>query len=89
MHVDVYDTYVHTTEGNLLHFDVLLPSGNGERAVDYARKWLQSIGMNIDVIRQDHCRFCHTEAANPEVQQQVEQHGYFILQMEGCPSPVI
>lgn len=88
MNVDVYDTHVHTTEGHLLHFDVLLPSGSGERATEYAREWLQNIGMNIDRITLDQCRFCHTEAANPEVQRQLEMSGYFILQMEGCPSPI-
>jgi hypothetical protein len=87
MNTDVYDTYVHTTNGEQLHFDVLLPSGNGERAVEYARKWLQHIGIDIVKIRQDNCRYCHTEAANPEVQRQIEKDGYFILQMEGCPCP--
>ena len=89
MKVDVYDTYAYTSEGDLLHFDVLLPSSNGERAADYAREWLQNIGINIDRINQDQCRFCHTEAANPEVKKQVKKHGYFILQMEGCPCPAI
>jgi len=89
MNVDVYDTYAHTTGGTLLHFDVLLLSGNGGRAVEYAQEWLQSIGVNIDKIRQDNCRYCHTEAANPEMQQHVRKHGYFILQMEGCPCPAI
>jgi hypothetical protein len=45
--------------------------------------------MNVDSIRQNHCRFCHTGTANQEIKQQVEMHGYYILQMEGCPSPAM
>lgn len=88
MNVDVYDTYAHTTGGHQLHFDVLLPSGNAERITEYAHEWLQSIGVSIDSITLDQCRFCHTETANPEVQRQLETNGYFILQMEGCLSPI-
>lgn len=88
MNVDVYDTHAHTTDGQVLHFDVLLPSGSGERALEYAREWLQSIGIGIDRITLDQCRFCHSEAATPEVQRQLESKGYFILQMEGCPAPI-
>ena len=45
MNVDVYDTHAHTTDGQVLHFDVLLPTGSGAKALEYAREWLQSIGM--------------------------------------------
>lgn len=75
VNVDVYDMYAHTTEGHLLHFGVLLPSGNGEWTVDYAREQLQSIGMNVDSIRQNHYRFCHTGTASQVIK----------LQVEGCP----
>ena len=69
MNVDVYDTHAHTTDGQVLHFDVLLPSGSGAKALEYAREWLQSIGIGIDRITLDQCRFCHSEAATPEVQR--------------------
>jgi Domain of unknown function (DUF2024) len=90
MKVDVYDTYVHTYDGHRLHFDVFLPAGCGarcnEKAADYARAWLRSIGMNPERIQLELCRYCHSEAVSPEVSTQLETQGYFILKMEGCPS---
>ncbi len=87
MKIDVYDTYVRTTEGKLLHFDVLLPAGQGDKAAEFARAWLRSIGVASDDVTQESCDFCHSQAANPALQGHIERHGYFILQMEGCPSP--
>jgi hypothetical protein len=84
----MYDTYVQTTEDELLHFDVLLPSGEGDKATRHARDWLQSIGRNPDVITLEKCAYCHTETATPEIERQIDEYGYFILQMEGCPAPI-
>jgi hypothetical protein len=88
MQIDVFDTYVTTTDGKRLHFDVFLPSGKqGGDAQQYAKEWLESIGIKMNDIRQESCAYCHSEAASPRVQQHIEQHGYYIYQMEGCPSP--
>lgn len=90
MNVDVYDTYALTEDGHRLHFDVFLPAGCGahcdEKAANIARTWLRSIGINPDRIELEQCRFCHTEAVNPAVSEQLELQGWFILPMEGCPS---
>lgn len=89
MQIDVFDTYVTTTDGKRLHFDVFLPSGKQQEglAQQYAKEWLESIGVQPQDVRQESCTYCHSEAANPKVQQHIEQHGHFIYQMEGCPSP--
>jgi len=86
MNIDVYDTYVRTIEGELLHFDVLLPGGGDIRARHYANEWLLSIGKIPLEISQENCRYCHTETATPEILKLIDAHGYFILQMEGCPA---
>lgn len=88
MNVDVYDTYARTAEGELLHFDVLVEQGSGDIALRYAAEWLHSIQISASEINQENCRFCHTETTTPEIERQIEEQGYFILQMEGCPSPV-
>ena len=44
MNIDAYDTYVRTVEGNLLHFDILLPSCDGIKVSYYADECLLSIG---------------------------------------------
>lgn len=86
MNIDVYDTYVRTLEGDLMHFDVLLPGGEGTWANDYANEWLLSIGKIPEELTQQNCRYCHTETASPEVRKQIREHGYFIIQMESCPA---
>lgn len=89
MKLDVFDTYVTQSNGDLMHFDVLLPQGSSkEQAEKYALDWLQSIQIKTDSINLDKCRFCHSETATPEFEQSVATHGYAILQMEGCPSPI-
>jgi len=85
MNIDVYDTYVRTAEGDLLHFDVLLPAGEGIKARQYAYEWLLSIGRTPQQTTLEKCKYCHTETAEPEIQQQIDRAGYYILQMEGCP----
>jgi hypothetical protein len=89
MLLNVYDTYATTINGTILHFDVFLPSSNGNKntAIRYAKIFLQQIGESIDAITLDRCNFCHTETANPVVKKHIEGNSYFILQMEGCPNP--
>jgi len=88
MNVDVYDTYALTEDGHRMHFDVFLPAGGGarcdEKAADIARRWLHSIGINPDRIELEQCRYCHSEAVNPEASKQLVSQGWFILPMEGC-----
>ena len=63
MNVNVYDTYVRTVEGDLLHFDILLPAGEGFMAIHFANKWLHSVGKIPKEINQENCRYRHTETA--------------------------
>ena len=89
MRLDVYDTYVILTDGQRMHFDVLLAEGNDARlAQSYALQWIAVIGLQVSGVQLDRCRFCHSEAANPEIERLVNKQGYAILQMEGCPAPL-
>lgn len=86
MQIDVHDTYARTDQGELLHFDVLLPAGQIDLAERIARQWLNSIGLESQQISLERCRYCHSESANPEIQQEINQQGYAIIPMEGCPA---
>ena len=89
MRLDIYDTYVTLSDGARMHFDVLVEAGNdASLARSYAKQWINDIGLQTQGIQLDRCRFCHSEAANPEVESLVTRQGYAILQMEGCPSPL-
>ncbi len=88
MQIDVYDTYAPSRQGRVMHFDVLVSQGvAAEDALRYAQEWLASVGEDGNALKQDRCRFCHTESAEPKVQQAIAATGYYILQMEGCPRP--
>lgn len=90
MQIDVYDTYATSKQGAVIHFDVFVERGTGgDKAFEYARKWLAGIGEDPQKLDQSHCRYCHSEHANPVVQGTIKKNGYYILQMEGCPEPVV
>ncbi|MGH8579818.1 MAG: DUF2024 family protein [Gammaproteobacteria bacterium] len=50
----------------------------------YAKEWLEGIGIGAEHIDQESCVYCHSEAADADVQRHIEANGYFIP-MEGCP----
>lgn len=88
MKIDVYDTYATPSGRDTIHFDVFLPHGeNVEKAFETAQQWLSSIGENPEGLKQSRCNFCHSEMARPDIAKEIEEKGYFILQMEGCPNP--
>ncbi len=86
MKVDVYDTYATAGNGNMIHFDVLLPTDTPpESALKFARQWLASVGLSDATVEQSRCNFCHSENAQPQVIKDIELSGYHIIKMEGCP----
>ncbi len=89
MEIDVYDTYAKARNGSVLHFDVFVTRGlDKDLAFQYAKKWLLSIDEDPENLDQSRCRFCHFQQANPAVQKAIQEQGHYILQMEGCPSPI-
>jgi len=66
-----------------------LPENNDTIAVAIASSWLTAIGEVGEKLTQERCRFCHTESANAVVTEAIDKHGYYILQMEGCPEPEV
>ncbi len=90
MEVDVYDTYARSSTGGVIHFDVLVPKGTAaDKAFAWGREWLASIGEKAESLEQRHCRFCHSEKARSNVEKDIREQGYHILQMEGCPDSVV
>ena len=88
MKLAVYDTYAFSKKGDIIHFDVLLPSGeNKEKALIYANTFLKKISEEGASLKIDRCNYCHIESAKPSVKKLVEADGHYILQMEGCPNP--
>ncbi|MGI2110424.1 DUF2024 family protein [Shewanella frigidimarina] len=81
MRIHIYDTHVHTTSGQYIHFDVLVSDENIKQVDQYAKQYLASLGVEADNIKQSRCDFCHSEIANPEVQQNIADYGHSIIQL--------
>jgi len=81
MKIHVYDTHVYTTSGQYIHFDVLVSDDSVKHVDKYAKQYLASLGVQIDNIKQSRCNFCHSEVANPEVQENIANLGHSILRL--------
>lgn len=81
MKIHVYDTHIHTTTGQYIHFDVLVDDDNVKQVAQYAKNYLDSLGVKTESIKQSRCNFCHSEMANPEVHDNIVSHGHCILRL--------
>lgn len=82
MNTDVYDTYATYSNGETVHFDVLLPKGSThQKAVQIAKQWLKELGGTNEIAQLSSSRFCHSEAATPEVYSEIKNKGFAILQL--------
>jgi hypothetical protein len=43
MGFQVFDTYVKSKNGHIMHFDVITDKNNTEKAIMFAKEWLKSI----------------------------------------------
>ncbi|WP_394201364.1 DUF2024 family protein [Shewanella waksmanii] len=84
MQIHVYDTHVKTAEGKYLHFDVLVDDKNVSDVGHFVERYLQTKGIVAASVASASCQFCHSEAANSEVQQSIQTHGHYILPISGC-----
>ena len=44
MDIHVYDTYVKAKDGHTMHFDVLTTVQDHDKAIEYAKQWLATVG---------------------------------------------
>jgi hypothetical protein len=87
MECAVYDTYVTKKDGKVMHFDVIVEDGvPHEKAVEYGKQYLASVGQGEQKMTSEECQFCHIQAAPPFVEKAIKQSGCWIQKMEGCPS---
>jgi heterodisulfide reductase subunit B len=81
----VFDTYVKSKNGHVMHFDVITDKNDTEKTITFAKEWLKSIGEKDAKVTTDECRFCHTQSVSEEIEIEIMTNGYFIAKMEGCP----
>ncbi|CAD6368444.1 conserved hypothetical protein [metagenome] len=85
MDFHVFDTYVKSKSGQIMHFDVITDKNNVENAIEFAKKWLERIGEKDAKITTEECKFCHSQSVSEEIEIDIMTDGYFIAKMEGCP----
>lgn len=81
MQIHVFDTHVMTVSGEYIHFDVLVNNENIKEVEQYAKQYLDSLGVKVDNIKQSRCNFCHSELANLEVQDSIASQGHSIIRL--------
>ena len=84
MDIHVYDTYVKAKDGRTMHFDVFTAVRDDQKAIEFAKEWLNSIGEGEALITSKECNFCHIQSASLNVIEAINKDGYFIYKMEGC-----
>ena len=85
MDFHVFDTYVKSENGHTIHFDIITDKKETEKAISFAKNWLNSIGEETAKITSEECKFCHTQSVQEEIEIEIMTNGYFISKMEGCP----
>ncbi|QSE96342.1 DUF2024 family protein [Fulvivirga lutea] len=85
MQAAVYDTYVTKKDGNLMHFDIVVPANElPKKVLIYGQNYLESKNQQGQSITTKECQFCHIEEASPEMIRSFSEQGYFIIEMQGC-----
>ncbi len=81
----VFDTYAKTAQGRIMHFDVVMDEKDADKALAHAKEWLTKIGFQDATVTQENCVFCHSAEAPPDLRKQINDQGYGIYKLEGCP----
>ncbi len=86
MECAVYDTYVSKKDGRIMHFDVIVEANTPhEKAIEYGKEYLNSVDQGGQKMTQEECQFCHIQEAPPVVAKDIQDSGFYIQKMEGCP----
>jgi hypothetical protein len=85
MECAVYDTYVTKKDGRTMHFDVIVEAKTPyEKAIEYGKRYLESVNQGGQKMTQEECQFCHIQEAPKQVEREISSKGFFIQKMEGC-----
>ena len=61
MDFHVFDTYVKSKNGQIMHFDIITDK-KVEKAILFAKEWLRSINEENATVTTQECKFCHTQS---------------------------
>lgn len=86
MKVAVWDAYVKREDGNIMHFDILVPDyeTNEQTIFNFGKDYLNTKTFKATQLTADECCLCHIEQATEEIVLSIEKKGYHIIEMENC-----
>jgi hypothetical protein len=88
MQAAVWDTYVKKKDGNVMHFDIIVPDSIKDEQViyGYGKAYLVKNGEAESRLNIEECRFCHIEEPTTEMKEAINTKGYYILEMDEIPA---
>lgn len=88
MKVAVWDTYVKNQNGDVLHFDIIVPEAvkDTNDIFRFGKEYLHGIGEPDGLLTTSECQFCHIETPTAEMLGDIRNKGYYILEMETIPA---
>lgn len=88
MQAAVWDTYVKKKNGNVMHFDIIVPDSMKDAGTiyQYGKNYLELKNESESRLQMEECQFCHIEETTPEMQQAIKEKGYYILEMDEIPA---
>jgi Domain of unknown function (DUF2024) len=86
MKIAVWDTYVTRKDGKVMHFDILVDENlkDENQIFEYGKTYLKSVMQEGQNLTSRECNFCHIDKAPEEVEQQILNSGFSIIEMENC-----
>lgn len=88
MQTAVWDTYVKKKNGNVMHFDIIVPDSIKDAQViyGYGKTYLAKNGETESRLDMEECRFCHIEEPTSEMIEAINTQGHYILEMDEIPA---
>jgi hypothetical protein len=86
MKIAVWDTYVTRKDGKVMHFDILVNEDlkDENQIFEFGKKYLKSVMQEGQNLTSKECVFCHIDKASDEVERQILNSGFAIIEMENC-----
>ena len=86
MKVAVWDTYVTRKDGEVMHFDILVDETvhDANQVFEFGKSYLKQVSQEGQPLTSKECNFCHIDKAPLEIENQIRQNGFSIIEMENC-----
>ena len=73
-------------DGTIMHFDIIAPVEVMDTITiyNYGKDYLKTKEQDGQSLTSKQCSLCHIETLRPAWEKELNEKGYFIIEMEGC-----